>query len=271
MFVEMKLSIITINRNNSEGLRRTIESVVTQTYTDFEYIVIDGASTDESVAIIRRYENKIAYWVSEPDKGIYDAMNKGILQAHGEYCLFMNSGDVFYDTNTLANIQWGYINEDIVSGNSVFEKSSLHDERIIISPTKIRAGNLILGFLPHQSTFIKTDLFKTVGLYDVDFRIVSDWLFFIKALLVCNASYRHIDLFISRCETEGVSNNPANCKLMDDEFHLGLKKVLPYYYEDMVELKAYRREKKIPRNIFLNKFSGTFFFKLIWKIYRILN
>lgn len=79
----MKLSIITINRNNAAGLRRTIESVVSQTYTDFEYIIIDGASTDGSVEVIKEYSDKITYWVSEPDTGIYNAMNKGILKAQG--------------------------------------------------------------------------------------------------------------------------------------------------------------------------------------------
>lgn len=90
----MKYSIITINYNNADGLRRTIESVVNQTYKDIEYIIIDGGSTDGSVDVIKEYGSQIDYWVSEPDKGIYNAMNKGILQAHGEYLNFMNSGIV---------------------------------------------------------------------------------------------------------------------------------------------------------------------------------
>ena len=89
----MKLSVITINFNNRDGLRKTIESVVNQTYNDFEYIIIDGGSTDGSVDVIKEYADRIDYWVSEPDKGIYNAMNKGIDVAKGEYCIFMNSGD----------------------------------------------------------------------------------------------------------------------------------------------------------------------------------
>jgi len=84
----MKLSIITVNLNNAAGLQKTIESVITQTFTDYEYIIIDGGSTDGSVDVIKQHADKITYWVSEPDKGIYNAMNKGILQAKGEYCLF---------------------------------------------------------------------------------------------------------------------------------------------------------------------------------------
>ena len=94
-----KLSIITINLNNAQGLEKTIKSVVSQTYSDYEYIIIDGASTDGSVDVIQEYRNKITYWVSEPDTGIYNAMNKGILKATGEYCQFLNSGDILVDNN----------------------------------------------------------------------------------------------------------------------------------------------------------------------------
>ena len=90
-----KISIITINYNNCEGLRRTIESVVNQTCRDFEYIIIDGGSTDGSVDVIKRYADNIDYWVSEPDKGIYNAMNKGIRMATGDYVQILNSGDMF--------------------------------------------------------------------------------------------------------------------------------------------------------------------------------
>jgi glycosyltransferase involved in cell wall biosynthesis len=89
----MKLSVITINYNNAIGLRKTIESVVNQTFRDYEYIIIDGGSTDGSVDVIKEYADKIDYWVSEPDKGIYNAMNKGVAAAHGEYTNFLNSGD----------------------------------------------------------------------------------------------------------------------------------------------------------------------------------
>ena len=100
----MKLSVITINYNNRDGLRKTIESVVNQTCRDFEYIIIDGGSTDGSVDVIKQYADRIDYWVSEPDKGIYHAMNKGIAVAHGEYLNFMNSGDCFYESTVVENV-----------------------------------------------------------------------------------------------------------------------------------------------------------------------
>ena len=91
----MKLSIITVNLNNLEGLKKTYESVVCQTFTDYEWLVIDGGSTDGSREFIEEHQDKFAYWCSEPDKGIYNAMNKGIVRAKGEYLNFMNSGDYF--------------------------------------------------------------------------------------------------------------------------------------------------------------------------------
>ena len=111
----MKYSIITINFNNREGLERTIKSVITQTCQDFEYIIIDGGSTDGSIDIIKKYANKIHYWVSEPDNGIYHAMNKGVQFAHGEYLNFMNSGDFFIDIEVLSDL-FPFLNNDIITG-----------------------------------------------------------------------------------------------------------------------------------------------------------
>ena len=116
-----KLSIITVNKNNAEGLRKTIESVVCQTFKDFEYIVIDGASTDESVAVIETYLANVTYWVSKPDRGIYEAINKGIKVAVGEYCLFLNSGDYLSSDSILEKaFSYGFF-EDIVYGDVIFE------------------------------------------------------------------------------------------------------------------------------------------------------
>ena len=112
----VKLSIITVNLNNLEGLKRTYESVVCQTFTDYEWIVIDGGSTDGSREFIEQHQDKFAYWCSEPDKGIYNAMNKGIMRAKGEYLNFMNSGDCFASNDTLIRVLVDERNEDIIYG-----------------------------------------------------------------------------------------------------------------------------------------------------------
>ena len=100
----MKLSIITVNFNDAEGLERTIKSVVSQTFCDYEFIIIDGGSTDGSIEVINKYESYIDYWASEPDGGIYPGMNKGLRQAKGEYLNFMNGGDCYHSPDVLQNI-----------------------------------------------------------------------------------------------------------------------------------------------------------------------
>ena len=111
----LKLTIITINYNNLEGLKRTVESVVNQTWQELEYIVIDGGSTDGSAAFLASCSDTIDYWVSEPDNGIYNALNKGIQKATGEYLLFLNSGDHFYSDEVLANNVHHLVNSDIIA------------------------------------------------------------------------------------------------------------------------------------------------------------
>ena len=254
----LQLSIITINRNNAEGLRKTIESVFAQTYRDFEYIVVDGASTDGSVEIIKDSAQQAASldfkWISEPDTGIYDAMNKGIQKAKGEYCLFLNSGDVLANDAVLEELMANGLKSDIVSCNAILNKSQYHGERYCMSPRQAKASDLILSNLPHQATLIRTSLFSAIHMYDTSFKVVSDWMFFIEAILKYNASYQHIQMFLARCETEGISNNPANNAMMNEEFHRGLKKVLPLFYDDYVKLKYERTAVDREYQIFVNKF-----------------
>lgn len=266
--MSIKLSIITINRNNAEGLRKTIESVVSQTFTDYEYLVIDGGSTDGSVDVIKEYANKITYWVSEPDTGIYNAMNKGIRRAKGEYCLFLNSGDRLCNDRVIEEVFLHGITEDIVCANAIFEKSDLHNDRLIFSPEKIKASDLILNFLPHQAAFVKRSLFEEISYYDETIYVISDWAFFIKALLIYKSSYRKINLFLSICDTTGLSNNPDNNELMDAEFHKVLKILLPEFYEDYVELKQNRNLQEDIRYDLLKKFSKTFVFRILMAIRR---
>lgn len=263
----MKLSIITVTMNNAANLKRTLASVASQTYKEFEQIVVDGNSKDESVSIIKSFEGCIAnyHWVSEPDMGIYDAMNKGIRMANGEYCLFLNAGDVLANDSVLDELEANNPTADIVSCNAILEKSKYHQEWYSISPKEIKASDLILSNLPHQATLIRRELFETIHEYDTSFRVISDWLFFIEAILKYDASYQHVNMFLARCETEGISNNPANNAMMDEEFHLGLKKVLPLYYEDYSKLRAERMNGKTDRDKFMGKLAASWFGSLLWK------
>ena len=217
----MKLSIITINYNNRDGLRKTIESVVNQTWQDFEYIIIDGGSTDGSVEVIKEYADRIGYWVSEPDKGIYHAMNKGIDQAKGEYCLFMNSGDTIHKQETLQIAQHDLDGHGIVVGRM---KKLMDKPLLMIPPQQISLSYLYEGTLPHQSSFIRTDLLKRFH-YDEEYKMVSDWKFWIVALILNNCSYESSNIIVADFDMGGLSS--INEPLKTQERCAVLQELLP--------------------------------------------
>jgi glycosyltransferase involved in cell wall biosynthesis len=224
----MKLSIITINRNNANGLKQTLKSVAEQTFKDFEHIVIDGASTDNSVSIIEDFQH-IAYYISEPDNGIYDAMNKGTIQAKGEYCLFLNSGDYLTCQTVLEQVSFHLFNEDIVYGNLIKKnlKGEEKEEKVIESALSLEF--FAVRNLPHQSSFIRTTLLKQLGFYRTDFQIVSDYVFLLEAILKHGASYKHIPIFVSVFIEDGVSSNPNNYTLIQKEREKALKELCRSY------------------------------------------
>lgn len=204
MELNPKLSIITINYNNASGLERTIKSVLAQTYENIEYIVVDGASSDGSVEVLNKYKSKIDIAISEPDRGIYNAMNKGARLAQGEYLLFINSGDVLYTKDTIKNCNIETFDTDIVSGRVY--NSSPTALYLKSAPEKVTLFTFIGGSLPHPSSFIKKDLFDRVGGYIEEYRIISDWCFFVDATLVHNCSYATIKDIIVVFEWGGISS-----------------------------------------------------------------
>ena len=200
-----KLSIITINYNNKLGLQKTIESVISQTDMSFEFIVIDGNSSDGSKDVIGQYKSQFTYSVSEPDTGIYQAMNKGILKAKGEYLLFLNSGDWLNNNNVAATLHDYLKDADVISGDiSLFHDDKWH---LIKSQDKITVDYFLSISLHHQATFVKKQLFLNSGLYDETFKIAGDFEFFIRTLLKEDAVYKHIPVLISNFLTDGISNN----------------------------------------------------------------
>ena len=164
-----KLSIITINYNNLEGLKRTEEPVVNQTWQDFEYIIIDGGSTDGSAAYIENQRGHIDYWVSEPDKGIYNAMNKGIKAATGDFIILMNSGDVFYN-DTIIDVLVSELKttDAIVYGDVVLRNEKKDTERIQKHPEKLNFSYFYKQTICQQACFIKRSLFDTIFYFNDD-------------------------------------------------------------------------------------------------------
>ena len=308
----MKLSIITINYNNAEGLRKTLASIATQTFRDFEHIIVDGGSTDGSVEIIRQYagnealrpegykairqENSKAdnpassphhlitlspiIWISEPDKGIYNAMNKGIEIALGkrivnscnhselledknkeiettnaEYLLFLNSGDYLVDENVVRTVMNENLQEDIVYGKQMIEKDGTIMPMRFYSPEEISFCAFLKSTLPHQCTFIRVALFDKVGMYNEQNKIVSDWEWNLQALFRWNVSLREIDVPISVYDTDGISSNQKMHELQQQERLAAAMRHFPRMMMDVDAWKSFQQSKSYKLVMWLKKWK----------------
>jgi len=197
----MKLSVITICYNNPD-IKKTCEGIVSQSYQDFEWIVIDGGSDKETLDVLNAYKNRINIFVSEKDNGIYNAMNKGIELSSGEYLNFLNAGDLYFNKNSLAKAVGFLVNEDIVFGDLQFNAQTKFIKKY---PDKIPYGWFISESLPHPSSFIKKELFDKYGLYNEDNKVVSDWEKWIEFIDKNNSTYKHIPVTISIHNCDGLS------------------------------------------------------------------
>lgn len=214
----MKLSIITVNYNDAIGLERTIKSVIIQSFHDYEFIIIDGGSTDGSVDIIKKYEEHINFWVSEPDGGIYQGMNKGLRQAKGEYVNFMNGGDCYNSKNVIENIFSLNSDADIITGAHT---GSPHPN---VGQNGVTMLDLYTGAVDHQASFIRREIALRHP-YDEKYRIVSDWKFFIEALIFDNCSFYYTDTIVVNVDANGISN--TNKKLDRQERESVLQELFP--------------------------------------------
>lgn len=224
----IKISIITINYNNADGLRLTAQSIVNlRCFNDIEWIVIDGGSTDKSIDIIHHYQDKISYWVSEPDDGIYHAMNKGILASHGEYVLFRNSGDIMSDDKVIENFltHSSYGIYDYCSGITeiISNGKKTHD---FYPPDDLTIEAFYRWAMPHASTFIKRSRFKD-SLYDKTMRISADTVFCFEDIIMKNASYSPLDFRICKFDTSGISSKKENAIVGIRERDQGFQQALP--------------------------------------------
>lgn len=203
----MKVSIITINYNNGEVLEATVKSVICnkrELENEVEYIVIDGGSIDDSISVIKKYSKYVDYWISEKDKGIYNAMNKGISVAKGDYCLFLNSGDTFYANDTLKKII-PYLDTDYVCGNAqlIHENGTLEWK----APTIVNELFFMQRFsVCHQSLFIRTELLK-LRPYDESLMIVGDYEQMFYEVVVNSRKYKKVDLTICNYSCDGISSD----------------------------------------------------------------
>lgn len=262
----MKLSIITINYNNAEGLRKTLASVASQTYADIEHIIVDGGSTDGSVEVIREYEQSLASrlsplasnlkWISEKDTGIYNAMNKGIRMATGEYIEILNSGDILFDANVTQRMiehldQINSQNENpigILYGNMI--KVNAAGKVVGKSGyTEYSLRQFYSSTLNHDCAYIRRDLFEEYGLYDEQLKIVSDWKWYLQAIGLGKVKPEYVDIDVTIFDDGGISE--TNLALRNAERRKVLEEELPpavlWDYDthafEMEQMKRLRRWK----------------------------
>ena len=251
-----KLSIITVVFNNRKGLRRTLESVKCQTFRDFEQIVIDGGSTDGTLDEIKKYESQIANFrrISEKDNGIYNAMNKGIKMAKGEYCYFLNSDDCIAAPNTLEKIFEKAKDADIIYGNLAIRKNGKLKKVVRFSP-KLNGFSFYQHkvAIHHQASLIKRDLFAKYGFYREDIKISSDWIFFFETVIVHQAITRYADIIFAVFWAGGASYTMSDERKNKEKE--AKQNLLESFFpkEDLAEYDVKNKRINRPFVLFVNK------------------
>ena len=233
------VSVITVNRNNASGLRRTLTCLSQQSFVDYEQIVVDGNSSDGSQAILTDPTLKVDRCVSEPDSGVYDAMNKGIKLARGDYLLFLNSGDHFVDRGSMEVAIRAMNDSDIQYFDLMvreYVESDIAAEHIKTYPDRIDFSYMAVDSLPHPATFIRADLFSQYGPYDQTLRICSDWKQFLLWICRYNCSYTHHAIPLSVFYLGGLSGDPRNREALLAERRHVLHTEFPAFEGDLRDL-----------------------------------
>ncbi|TNE54337.1 MAG: glycosyltransferase [Bacteroidetes bacterium] len=201
----MRISIITINLNDNRGLEKTMHSVNQQDYPDLEHLIIDGVSTDGSLQTIENLKTDRTHWISEPDQGIYDAQNKGIKMATGDYLLFLNAGDYLVSSNTLTQVVSQLGSHDLVYGDMQSTDATGQTKHLKMHP-KLDAKVLYKDTIWHPVSFFRKSLFEQFGNYDTNYRIVADYEFYCRLYFRHHISSKHIPIEVSCFDMSGVSS-----------------------------------------------------------------
>lgn len=225
----IKISIVTVARNAVECIERTILSVISQQYENLQYIIIDGNSNDGTQHIIEKYVDRIDIFVSENDSGIYDAMNKSLLYVRGDYVIFMNAGDTFYNPSTLSEVVKYMRKRGLYYGNALFFSSS----QKWVYRKKANMLSLTRKNICHQTIFYPVDFFRMGNKYDLRYSILADWALNLKAYHLF--PFYHVDRIVCCFDTSGISFSSKRDSTFLKEFPLLLKQNLGYiaygYYE----------------------------------------
>lgn len=235
------ISVVTVSYNAVSTIEQTIISVLNQMYSNIEYIIIDGGSTDGTIDIIKRYDDKITYWQSEPDKGIYDAMNKGIQKANGEWINFMNAGDMFSSTMILQQmadtLKSGI---RILRGNIIRIYPKFRVKSVGVTVQEPGLMDMFDNTFHHQACLIQVSLFREFGLYSTDYKLCSDWKFFFDCVVLHNIKSQYVDLTVAHFKMDGTSTNNSILYRKEQEHYLkNLYGVEQFHL--LHELKIYRK------------------------------
>lgn len=208
----MKISIITIVYNNVESLPNTFKSIAEQTYDNIEYIVVDGGSKDGTVDVIRQNEAIISKWVSEPDKGLFDALNKGINMCSGDVIGVLHSDDIFYDKNTIANIAATFERDDSLEAvfSDIVFISKENPNKVIrrYSSKKWNPNKFVWGYMPaHTAFFVKKKCYEELGLYKTDYKISADYELLIRFLKISKVKYKYLPTICTKMRVGGLSTS----------------------------------------------------------------
>jgi glycosyltransferase involved in cell wall biosynthesis len=209
-------------------LELTLKSIISQASVDYEHLIIDGGSQDDSLEIIKNYSTSNLFWLSEPDRGVYDAMNKGISKSTGSYLLFLNSGDYFVNENSLQVLLDNSNGEDLVYGDLVVKNDGV--ENLKTYPNKLNIRYFFRESLPHPATLISRNCLIQVGMYDTELRLVSDWKFFFLAVVKGNVSYKHVPFPVSVFLFDGMSSHDKFKDLQLAERNLVINKHFGVYF-----------------------------------------
>lgn len=240
----MLFSVITINRNNADGLRKTIASVLSQDFSQYEYIVIDGASTDDSVQVAEDNAGSISAFVSEPDKGIYDAMNKGIRMAHGDYVIFMNSGDTFVDCRILSRVAATAPAADFLIGG-MRQRREGRRYTAVEMPATVTAYALLYRNFCHQATFARRQVLLELGGYDLSVKVAADACLLMLAAIVYRKTFATLPFCICDYDVTGMSSHCID--VVTAEKHDYFRRIAPNVYPDYVY--AHRWLRLLPSNV----------------------
>jgi len=257
----MIFSIITVNKNNASGLEKTIQSVICQTFNNYEYIIIDGNSTDKSAEVLKNNSSHIHYWISEPDSGIYNAMNKGIRKAQGKYCIFLNSGDCLIDNTTLTEL-FNEISHSEEAG--IYYADCIATNHPYFQPPKmIDINYFISNNLNHQNTLIKRFLFLEHGFYNEKLRISSDYEFWLRELWTFKTKFIYIKTKIAIYDSFGISST-AN---FDKELEDSILAVFGTLGESLVKLRRYNHSTY---GMIIETYGSSKLLEYLLKIYKLI-